>query len=244
MENSDIHINCDLGEGIQKESEIMPLIDACSIACGGHTGDYESIRRTMLLAAKHRIKVGAHPSYPDRVNFGRKPMNISNSELESAIKNQLELFESARINTGIPVDHIKFHGALYHDVAMNKSTCRICWSVVKQFYPGVEMYVPPNSICQEVNDDMDRPFKIVHEAFGDRRYNENGHLVSRTDSEAIFRDPQLVWDQILGVSQKQRIHTLNNTVIELKARTFCIHGDNPNALNILKFIDEKRDSWN
>src|SRR5690606_8116822 len=110
-------LNCDLGEGVNNEAQIMPLIDSCSIACGGHAGNTQSMEKAIILAKKNKVLVGAHPSYPDRENFGRVAMTMKDDAFVSSIQQQLNTFDFLLQKNGTHLDHIKAHGALYNEIA-------------------------------------------------------------------------------------------------------------------------------
>ena len=121
-----IDLNCDAGEGIDIEKAIIPLVSSISIACGGHTGNDESMRKTIQLAKKVGVAIGAHPSYPDRENFGRVKMNIDEETLKKSIKTQIETLHSIAIQENYPLTHVKPHGALYNEASKQyKSFCSI-----------------------------------------------------------------------------------------------------------------------
>ena len=127
-----IDINCDLGEGIGNDAEIMPYINSCNIACGGHFGDLQTIKETILLAQKYAVKVGAHPSFPDKENFGRKLMTLSDNDLMDSISQQIKLFHQACNETGARMHHVKLHGALYNLAAKDSHIAELVIQAFKQ----------------------------------------------------------------------------------------------------------------
>lgn len=228
-----IDINCDLGEGLDNDEQIMPLLDSCNIACGGHFGDESSIRKTIRLAKKHQVKIGAHPSYPDRANFGRKKMEIPISELRDSIIAQLKLFEAICEEEQAIFHHIKPHGALYNEAAINHELAGMLVQIMMDF-PGIALYVPPNSVIERLA--LQNHVPIIIEAFGDRSYNVNLTLVARNHARALLTDPEEALDHVKHIVLNRNVKTIDGEFVPIKAETLCIHGDNPSALDILKTI--------
>lgn len=226
-------INCDLGEGLNNDDQLMPLLNSCNIACGGHVGDAYSIRKTIQLAKKHHVKIGAHPSYPDRENFGRKKLDIPLSDLKVSLMDQLKLFEAICDEVQAIFHHIKPHGALYNEVAINHEIAGLLIQVMRNF-PGVSLYVPPNSVIERLAVENNIP--IITEAFADRSYHSNLTLVSRSHSKALLTDPREVLDHLKLLVLNGKVKTIEGELVPIKAETFCIHGDNPSAVEILKTI--------
>lgn len=229
-------INADLGEGAGNDEQIMPLITSCNIACGGHYGDRNSIRKTVKLAQKHRVKIGAHWSYPDKQHFGRKQLNISTEKLAESLDEQLSLFLKVCAEEGAKVNHIKAHGALYtygsnelaHVVAMIK--------VLNEHAFQSKIYLQENSLLHQK---AKVHFPLAFEAFIDRRYVDVNTLLSRSDPKALIQDPQEAWEQFELLSFHQQIKDIHGDVKELKADTFCIHGDHSASVDILKYIHKQ-----
>jgi len=181
-----IDFNCDMGELSGNDSAIINYISSCSIACGGHIGDEKSIADTLLLAEQYKKKIGAHPSYPDSVNFGRKSMVISPKAFQKSIYSQLELFFSIVEKKGLSVHHIKPHGALYHDLFANKELANLFIDVVKDFSQKIVIYCAPKSQLSAVA--LEKGLRIQKEGFVDRRYGDDGKLLPRTHSLALLKD--------------------------------------------------------
>jgi len=199
LEDKKIDINCDLGEidpSLDLERSIMPLIGRCNIATGGHAGTAESIRETIFLALNHGVEIGAHPSYPDKENFGRVKMDIADDELVLSIQNQLSLFLDEVENCGATIDHVKAHGALYHYLNENKKAASIYLQMIKNLIPEVKIMVPEQSVICELMDDY--PMEIIYEAFADRKYNNDRTLQSRSVQGSVLTDPKDVVDQVQG----------------------------------------------
>jgi len=230
------NINADLGEEKGVESHILPLISSANIACGGHAGNPELIATTIRLAQQHEVQVGIHPAYPDRVHFGRKSMSMTSLDLWDTLADQIASFLSIAQKENATIHHLKLHGALYHDVAQDQGMARIVLSVIKNYSSEWIIFGPPNSALEQVCKDVKQPFWA--EAFLDRNYQADGQLVPRSNPNAMLSDPELVLDHLKKMWLEKKIVTIDQTEIPIQADTFCIHGDHPNSLSILKFIHQ------
>ena len=232
-----IDINCDLGEGFHNEHMIMPLISSCNISCGAHAGSIEIIDKVIQLAVQYNVKIGAHPSFPDRQNFGRKVLDISNSDLQKSLEDQLTIFKDRARLQNATIHHVKPHGALYNLIAVNRKKASVVIAAIQHIFEAVKLYVPYQSRIEEVA--IQSGIEIVYEAFADRRYNEDLSLVSRTFSNALIKDKDEVLKQVQKISNKQLVTTLNFHEKKIKASTFCVHGDTKNAIEILEYLHQK-----
>ncbi len=229
-----IDINCDLGEGLDNEHIIMPLISSCNISCGAHAGSIEIMDKVIQLAVKHKVKIGAHPSFPDRKNFGRKVLDISNSDLQKSLEDQLSIFKDRALLQNATIHHVKPHGALYNLIAVNREKASIVIAAIQHVFEAVKLYVPYQSRIEEIA--IESGLEIVYEAFADRMYNEDLSLVSRTFSNALIEDKLEVLKQVQKISDKQLVTTVNFHEKKIKASTFCVHGDTKNAIEILEYL--------
>jgi len=211
-----IDINCDMGEILQAvddgtEESIMPNLTSVNIACGGHAGDEYTMRRTVEQARRHSLAIGAHPGYPDRVNFGRLELDIPFDDLEHSITAQIAAL--ARIANDIV--HVKPHGALYNQAVRNRGLAAAIARGVARFSRDVVLVGLAGSPMLDVF--RDAGFKVAPEGFADRRYEPDGTLRSRKFDDALIRDPAQAAAQALEIVQAGR------------ACTICIHGDTPGA---------------
>nr|WP_299339674.1 5-oxoprolinase subunit PxpA [Allomuricauda sp.] len=229
-----IDINCDVGEGIGNEAELFPLIGSCNIACGGHAGDAKSILEMIHLAKLHKVKIGAHPSYPDRKNFGRQVMDISKEELRQSLKLQLQSFISILKKENVTLHHIKPHGALYNKIAQDENLALLVLSLFEELDVVKRIYAPFGSVVAKMAPK--NGVEVVFEAFGDRNYNKDGSLVSRQKENAVIRDPKAVLNHVLPMVKSGKVMTVEGIEIKISADTICIHGDTPNALEILTYL--------
>ncbi len=227
-------INCDLGEGVPGEELIFPYIDTASVACGGHTGTEESIRATLELAKEFGKKAGAHPSYPDRENFGRKSMSLSPEALKSSLIEQIQAFLHVADALEVPIDHIKFHGALYNDAAKDAELADFLTDLLGSQWPKVPVFVPPHSCMEEMSKKKGLPYRL--ELFGDRAYLANYQLAPRSSEGSLLTDQNTIERQLLHLFREGQLQTIDGIMIPVKADTLCFHGDNPGIHNFLPYL--------
>lgn len=228
-----IDINADLGEGIGNDKFIMPYISSCSIACGGHYGDEKSMQDAVRLAKKYGVKVGAHPSFPDSDNFGRKVLTMTKSELTEAIFHQVLRFQAVCETEDIQMHHIKLHGALYNYAAIDAPTADAVVEGINATKLRPKLFVPYGSILASKAKNL---LPLMYEAFIDRRYSNELKLLPRSENRAIIETPQAAWDQLFSMVKFNTVTTVDGIEKMIKASTFCIHGDHKNSVEILKYI--------
>ncbi len=232
-----VDINVDVGEGIGNEILLMPYIASCNIACGGHAGTFESMQNVVKLAKQYRVKIGAHPSFPDKEHFGRQPMEMSSAALFSSIKNQIEDLIKVLNRENALLHHVKPHGALYNLAAVNKRIASVIIEVMKSLALPIKLYVPYKSVIADLA--LKENIQITYEAFADRNYNEDLTLVSRSEPHALIEDVNLVFDHVFRMVSTQKVKTIKNTELDIEAATFCVHGDNPKAVDLIKNLKRK-----
>lgn len=228
-----IDINCDLGEGMGNDAQLMPYLDSCNIACGGHYGDEQSMRETILLAKENGVKVGAHPSYPDKENFGRQVLSLPPETLQQSLFQQISNFKQLCQESGVEMHHIKLHGALYNQVVGDAELATLVLNVFAAVAPEISIYVPYQSVIALLAEDY---FQIVYEAFIDRRYHHDLTLVSRGQDHAVIKDPKTAWLQLEQILKHGTVPCIEGQNTAITAETFCVHGDEENAVNLLKHI--------
>ncbi|MDA8685482.1 5-oxoprolinase subunit PxpA [Robiginitalea sp.] len=232
--NIQIDINCDVGEGLGNEAKLMPLIHSCNIACGGHAGSVETMREVIRLAIDYEVKIGAHPAYPDKENFGRKTLSMSAANLTATIVSQLHSIEQVLAEVGGQLHHIKAHGALYNDIAVQSDLAKIYLNSLKGYRDRVVLFAPCGSTF--VTQARDAGFTIWEEAFADRRYLSTGVLAPRNTEGAVISDPSLVWQQLQSLIKDKRVKSSEGAWIYMQPKTYCIHGDTAGAHEILLYI--------
>lgn len=232
MYNWETDLNADVGEGVGNEAEIMPFLSSCNIACGGHAGDEESMRSVVRLAKEHQVKIGAHPSYPDPENFGRREMDLPCAALYRSIQKQITALMVILREERCQLHHVKPHGALYNKAAVDHRTATIVLEVVKSIPLAVKLYVPYGSVIAEMAKEEGIP--LTYEAFADRNYEDDLTLVSRSRSNAVITDLDEITGHVIRMIHKQEVRTISGNLVPIKAETFCVHGDNPKAVKIIK----------
>ncbi|MHB1146041.1 MAG: 5-oxoprolinase subunit PxpA [Lutibacter sp.] len=230
-----IDINCDLGEGLNNEDVLMQYIQSCNIACGGHAGDIKQMQNIVALAIKYKVKIGAHPSYPDTENFGRKTMVMEHDEFKKSIQNQINLLLKIVKEKGVALHHIKPHGALYNDLAKSDDLSLEFLDAIIPYQNEVKLYVPYNSAIEK--NAIKKGFSIIYEAFADRNYNDDLSLVSRREKEALITNPKLILQNVLEMVNTQKVTTISGKKVSIKATTFCVHSDTENAIEIVRALN-------
>ena len=231
-----LNINCDLGEGLNNEHLIMPLINSCNIASGGHAGNTKSMIECVEISIRCNVEIGAHPSYPDRLNCGRKKMEISKTELSYSIITQIESLETIASSYGKKLHHIKAHGALYNEMISDIDLADFYLDTIKEYKSKYSIYIPYKSEIEKLASK--RGFDIIYEVFGDRNYNDNLSLVSREKENALINDPKEVINHLTSIIESNAVKTISGDTREIKFDTICIHSDTNNSIQILKEINK------
>lgn len=236
-----IDINCDLGESIQpndwaRDAELMPYISSCNIACGGHAGNENSIRVSIQNAKSHRLAVGAHPSYPDKENFGRQSMTLSEKALRSTLKEQINKVQNGCRQQSIELHHIKPHGALYNDAATDLALAKIIAEEIATVSSSIKYMGLAESAMLDAAKAVGVDF--IHEGFMDRNYQENKTLVPRTEPHALHANLEDSLEQALSFAQNRAITLPDGEKLSITVDSICLHGDNPNALQIAQKLQQ------
>lgn len=232
-----ILINCDLGEKdtieeLESELGLLPYIDMANIACGGHAGSDEVMQNMMTACRNQGVKIGAHPSYPDKARFGRVSL-VSNVEtLQEWLSDQLNTFRSIAISSGIQIHHLKPHGALYHDAGQNPEIAQIVVDVTMRYLGNGKIVGPADSHLESIA--IRSGLAFLAEAFADRRYTPSLALQSRTTPGSVLTPDQ-------ATAQVRQMTTLGTVPTsagpkEIRFDTLCVHSDSPGALHILQSI--------
>ena len=224
-----IDLNCDMGElpeaiadGTQES--LMPSLTSVNIACGGHAGDEATMERTTRLALERGVRIGAHPGYPDRANFGRLEMAMTAAEISQTIREQIERLQAVVERLGGQIVHVKPHGAIYNVAVRNAEVARAIGDGVAQWNPRIPIFGLAASPMLDVWRAMG--LTALGEAFADRRYEPDGTLRSRKFADALITDP--------GQAAAQAVRLAR----EGNAQTICVHGDTPGSVEILKACRE------
>jgi UPF0271 protein len=233
-----IDLNADLGELVDGslDAAVMPFISSANIACGAHAGTPESIRRTLRLALKHGVSVGAHPGYSDPENFGRISMELSADALCALILEQILLLKRMAAEEGTEVRHVKLHGALYNDLADDYERSLTICRAIHGVDPELRFMGRSGSVGLRAAEDAG--LVAVHETFADRAYAEEGRLVSRSLPGAVIRDEAESLAQVDMMVLRQKVRTIGGELVPMLADSVCVHGDNPSAI---RFVSNLRD---
>jgi len=234
-----IDINSDLGEfrnekQLTNELNILNYISSCSIACGGHVGDVNSIKTIIEACKKHSIAIGPHPSYPDKEGFGRRMIDIESKDLENSIRDQINLFLKVADSLSMPVRHVKLHGRLYNEVSKSEVLSSLFVNLIDSFKYDLSVIGPAESLLGQMLEDKDIPF--IPEAFIDRTYKEDLTLVDRSEEGSVLISVEEQINQARSIVCDEKIMSNNNKILNLKAETLCIHGDSPNSLEVAEAL--------
>ena len=221
---------------IGNDDAIFPYISSCNIACGFHGGDPIVIERTLLSAIEHNVRIGAHPSYPDRQGFGRRYMHLSEEELRGYVRYQVAVIKALAMANGGTLEYVKPHGALYNRIASNRGTARVVYESILELDPELKVMGLAGSHTAEIAAEVG--VDHIAEAFADRRYEPDGQLRSRSLNGAVIEDPDQAAQQVLDIVIKGEVRTFEGKMIPLKPQSICIHGDTSSAVAIARRIDQ------
>lgn len=229
-----IDLNCDLGEGMHTDEQIIPLISSANIACGLHAGDVDTMNRTISKCLQHGVAIGAHPSWPDKENFGRKEMQRSTEELYSIVIEQINILSRLAHEQGSQLHHVKPHGAMYNQSAKDKSIAAGIAKAVKDFDSSLILFGLSGSYS--ISEAEKIGLKTASEVFADRTYQDDGSLTPRSQPNALIDDEQQAAAQVLQMIKQQKVTSIAGKHIPLIADTICIHGDGAHAVKFAKAI--------
>ena len=228
-----IDLNADIGEGFDTR-ELLQWLTSVNIACGGHAGDRQSMEEAVQSARALGLKIGAHPSYPDREGFGRKDMDLEEGALVDLIQGQVSALDRVVREHGARLSHVKPHGALYNRSARNLDTARVVARAIQEMNLGVALVGLAGSKSGEAAAVLGIPF--VGEAFADRRYEPSGALASRSHPRALITDPVEASHQACEIALHGRITALDGSTVHIHARTLCIHSDTKGSAEIARAV--------
>jgi UPF0271 protein len=236
----EVDINCDLGEAygsfeVGNDQEIMPFITSANIACGFHAGGPSTIIRTMNLARRNEVSIGAHPGFPDLMGFGRRRMEINNDDLRNIIIYQIGALEAFAKTTDMKLQHVKPHGALYNIAAEDATYAKSIIEAVQNLDSNLVIFTSANSKMARLISEAG--LRVGCEVFADRAYKSDGSLVSRNMKGAILSDPELVAERAVEIVKEKKVTAITNHEIRFEnIHTICVHSDTPNAVDIVKTL--------
>ena len=241
LKSMEININCDLGEkskfhSIKNDPELLNIVNSANIACGYHAGDEQTMDMVIQISKKNGVSLGAHPSFNDPENFGRKRMNLNSYEIKKLIFEQYEILQKIAQNYNENVTHIKPHGALNNMACEDLELATTLAVAIKEINKDI-IYLVPTGSQMEVAAKKNS-MRIACEIFADRNYEDNGNLISRSKPNALITDPQLAKNHVLSMVKNQAINCLSGKQIPCEIDSVCIHGDNENSLATAKSIKD------
>ncbi|MBM4326394.1 MAG: LamB/YcsF family protein [Deltaproteobacteria bacterium] len=237
-----IDLNCDMGESFGRwalgaDEEVMKHITSANVACGWHAGDPMVMDRTVSLAKRHGVGVGAHPGYPDLMGFGRRRLECAPAELRNYVLYQIGALDAFCKAHGVSMTHVKPHGKLYLDSFDHEDQAAAIAEAVVSYDPNL-LYVAfagaKGRLMTKVAHDAG--LKVVYEAFPDRAYTPDGNLLSRSLPGAVLHDHQEATERAVRLAKDSKMVAIDGTVIDLEAQTLCVHGDTPIALKLVQSI--------
>ena len=219
-----IDLNCDLGEGGgSKELRLLPFLSSVNLGCGAHAGDPDSIRDVAEAAVQAGLRIGAHPAYPDRPNFGRVSMTLSVNELIATLGEQLAFLNELVQSVGGKLEYVKPHGALYHDAIANEAVGRALIQVIQAADSQLSLMGLANSSLVQLAAKEGIPF--IAEAFADRRYQNDGSLCPRSEPNAVIDNADEAVEQVRTLVNDKQVACLGGGYVSMEADSFCLHGD-------------------
>lgn len=235
-----ILLNCDMGESfgawtLGDDEHAMPLVDQANLACGFHASDPLTMLNTVELAVDHGVTIGAHPSYPDLVGFGRRRMELSPEEVRAVVLYQIGALDAFCRAAGTQVAYVKPHGALYNDLVRNDALLEAVLDACASYRKGLPLMVlalADNRRELQLADAADVP--LMFEAFADRAYLSDGQLAPRRLPDAVHRDPEQIIDQAVAIARGESFPDIDGKPLQLVADSLCVHGDNPESLAVLR----------
>jgi UPF0271 protein len=242
-----IDLNCDMGESFGRyalgnDEAIMHYVSSVNVACGFHAGDPDVMKRTVDLAVKYKIAIGAHPGFPDLQGFGRRDLKMSAEEIYNSVLYQVGALQAFAVAAGTTLKHVKPHGALYNIAAKDQAIANSIAQAVKDIGGSLKLVGLSGSAL--IAAGKNTGLKTLSEVFADRKYTDVGSLVSREKQNAMIENPEEAATQVLGMVTEGTVVSENGKAIAVEAQTVCIHGDGKNALSFAKRIYEVLTSHN
>ena len=235
----EININCDLGESSKLHSTkndplLLEIVNSANIACGYHAGDKPTMEKTIEISKKNNVSIGAHPSFYDPENFGRKRLNLTSGEIEKLIIDQIIILSNVATNKGMRVTHVKPHGALNNMACEDYELAKIISESIIQVNKELIFLVPTGSQMEKAGKKL--RIKTAAEIFADRNYDDSGNLVSRSKENAMITDPEIAKKHVIKMVENQAINCYSGKQIPCDIDSVCVHGDGKSAVDTAKEI--------
>jgi len=237
----EININCDLGEkskfhSTENDPALLSIVNSANVACGYHAGDEETMDMVIKTSVNNNVSIGAHPSFNDPENFGRKRINLNSSEIRKLIIDQYEILQNVAYRYNEKVTHIKPHGALNNMACEDLELSKILASTIYEIDKDIIYLVPTGSKMEIAAKKFN--MRIACEIFADRNYEDNGNLISRSKPNALIVNPEVAKKHVLSMIKNQSLNCLSGKQISCEIDSICIHGDNISSLNTAKSIKD------
>ena len=237
----EININCDLGESsklhsTENDTQLLNIVNSANIACGYHAGDPLTMEKTIEISKKNKVSIGAHPSFNDRENFGRKRLNLSSTEIEKLIIDQINILSEIADKKGMKVTHVKPHGALNNMACEDFELAKTISQSISIINKNLIFLVPTGSEMEKAGKKLG--LKIAAEIFADRNYEDNGNLISRSKKNAMITDPKIAEQHVIKMVQNQSLNCYSGKQIPCEIDSVCVHGDGQTAVLTAKQIRE------
>jgi UPF0271 protein len=235
-----VDLNADLGEGAGHDAELFELISSASIATGFHAGDADTMHAAVLAAKAHGVAVGAHPSFFDRENFGRKELKIGLEEVFNGVVYQLGIFQAIATSVGMRPNHVKPHGALYNLAVRDMKLAEAIARSIKSVDSKLILFAPDNTDLARAGEAYG--LQIAREVFADRNYLSDGWLVPRTRPDALLTDPVEAATRVLRMLREGKVRSVEDRDVDVRAETICVHSDTPGAVRFARELRSQLES--
>ena len=229
-----IDLNCDLGEGLPNDGELMPWISSANIACGYHAGDADTMKRTVNLALQYQVAIGAHPGFADKAYFGRTEMQLPLNEVFALVTDQVSSLQKITNACGAKLHHVKPHGALYNMSARDALLADTIAKAVHAVDPALLLFGLSGSYS--ISEAKKLGLRTASEVFADRTYQPNGRLTPRTETGALVESEEESLRQVLQMIREKKVKAINGEEVPIEVQTICIHGDGQHAVQFSKKI--------
>jgi len=227
-----VDLNADLGEGSGHDDKLFELISSANIATGFHAGDSDTMHAAVCAAKEHGVAVGAHPSFFDRENFGRKELNLSKEEVFDAVAYQLGIFQAIASALDVRPNHVKPHGALYNMAVRDEKLADAIVRAIVSVDAKLILFAPDNSELARAGERL--RLQVAREVFADRNYLNDGWLVPRTRPDALLRDPKEAAQRVLRMLREGKVRSVEGRDVDVRGETICVHGDTPGAVEFAR----------
>ena len=235
-----VDLNADLGEGSGHDSELFELITSANIATGFHAGDSDTMHAAISGAMQHGVAVGAHPSFYDRENFGRKELKVPDEEVFDAVAYQLGIFQAIASAVGVRPNHVKPHGALYNMAVRNGNLADAIARAIESVDPKLILFAPDNTELARAGEA--HGLQVAPEIFADRNYLNDGWLVPRTRPDALLHDPKEAAQRVLRMLREGKVRSVEGRDVDVRGETICVHGDTPGAVEFVRELRTQLES--